>query len=462
MQKAIQTRRRCALAAVFALMAAFISEAASYTLAKSEGSSSLASYGFFDPTLWDPSSNAFDSAGTYVVKGTGNGDRLTILRKDSSMSYEFAGGSIQLGEGSTRQGWVEIMDGWPNAMKFGENGLEIRWGGIFCRSSACLTDGIIKLKSSNSTRWMVMLSEFDNAIYRHKGSVVSDTTRQLYLGGTNGFMTTWRKGLRFEFTGDCSECTSPITLWTQHESATTFPEVTFVVGNTTLPCKVTASKNGALGTFKGSSPTLGAVAFAGNNWLECTRAPDGVVAGAVGLMTVTGAFTVANGPVKVIAPKHPPANGTYPVLAFPASSAVTAEDFTLASSSGSEHCSLAFETTGSQKVLSLVYEGLPAYIPFVYQTVATATVGTSEAWSDGTSAAQQGKRYALDLDAFADEKFGHRDGDEIGVDEGGFAGAGDAAGARRGIANAAGSGGGTGTCRGGAEGWTVGGAVAGA
>ena len=403
----MEGKRRCALFAAFVLIGMSVYGANEYVLKKTEGSSSLASYGFFDPTLWNPSSDAFDAAGVYKVIGNvsngGSAHRLTILRTDSSKSYEFAGGRIQLGEGTTKQGWVEIMAGWPDAMKFGGEGLEIRWGGIFCRNSRCLTDGVITLKSSNNVRRMAIVSEYDNAIYRHKGSIVTDTTRALYLGGTNGFMTTWRKGLRFEFTGDCSRCTSPITLWTHNEEVTTSPEVTFVVGGTELPGEVNVSANGALGTFNGSNPVIRSVAFKGNNWLECTRAPDGITVGAVGLMTVTGALSVARGPVKIVAPKHPPANGTYPVLVFPADSAATIDDFTLADGVGSGHCSLSFETSGDKKILSLVYEGLPAYTPLVHQTVSSATVGISEEWSDGTDTAQPGKRYLLDVDVLTAE-----------------------------------------------------------
>ena len=375
-----------------------------YYLSKSEGSgsSSAAPFAFFTPSLWTPSAESFDSTATYIVK-SGN-YRLAVAGSDTPVTFN--GGLLQFGEG-TKYGYAVIYRIRPNLITFANEGASFVYGGFVCAGNVgerFSTSGTITLNSDASKRRMVMAWAYNDCELRHNGALVGTTAQPLYVGGTNFVTgTTWHKGCRLELAGDCSNCFSPITLWTQNAGVTATPEVTLAVGGTTLPSLVTVSANGALSTFRGGSPTLGAVAFRGNNWFECTRAPDGAAAGAVGQVTVTGAFTVANGPVKVVAPNRPPANGTYPVLAFPSDSAVTAADFTLVSSVGSEHCSLAFGTSGNQKVLSLVYEGLPAYTTRVYQTVGTATFGTAEAWSDGTTAAQQGKRYALDLNAFADD-----------------------------------------------------------
>lgn len=398
------------LLGVLTFAAVKIATAETYYLSKSEGSGSVASseLGFFTPSRWKTEAGSvpesFDSTATYIVRHSAY--RLAVAGNDTPVTFN--GGLLQLGiESNSKYGYAVLYRTRLNLITFANEGVSFVNGGFVCAGNVgerFSTSGTITLNSTSSKRRMVMAWYYNNCELRHNGALVGTTAQPLYVGGTNFVTgTTWHKGCRLELAGDCSNCFSPITLWTQNAGVTATPEVTLAVGGTTLPSLVTVSANGALSTFRGGSPTLGAVAFRGNNWFECTRAPDGAAAGAVGQVTVTGAFTVANGPVKVVAPNRPPANGTYPVLAFPSDSAVTAADFTLVSSVGSEHCSLAFGTSGNQKVLSLVYEGLPAYTTRVYQTVGTATFGTAEAWSDGTTAAQQGKRYALDLNAFADD-----------------------------------------------------------
>ncbi len=350
------------------------------------------------------SSTQFYADGIYEVKGS-KGESLFVDDKCSSMS--FAGGTLKLGF-STQIGYVYLTRQMPEVLevKNGE-GLYLVNGGLVCRAKArnakFALDGLLTVDPSSAGRVSLFLGD-DNSTLRVNSKIKSagGNNRPLYIGGTNLLITSWCTGNRVELAGDCSEFNSEIRFWTKGMESgelTASPELTLALGNIVLPCKVTVSMNGQLEPLEGKIAVVDTVHFNGNNWLNCTRGADKI---SLGKITVRNELAVSGGKVKVAVPRAPLYDGSYPVFEFPSSSAVSKDDFVLKEDHNTEFCTLDFSDDGEVKTLYLKYEGLPEPINYVYQTVTSAVLGGSESWSDGTTAAQSGKHYALSSEGLTD------------------------------------------------------------
>ena len=365
-----------------------------YYLLSNEGKADLSSYGIYDPKLWDPSSSSFDANGVYIVKST-SGKRLTVISK--AESKEFSGGVLQLGDGG-QHGYLEIMTPWPDVVKANNRGLRINHGAIFCRTTGLktATDGILTLASDGAKNKMSVLWGYNKSVHRHKGPLASESPHPFHVGGTNALVTSWTKGNRLELLGDCTACTNRIIVVTEGAKTEEMPEVTLAVGQTDIPARIEVGRNGSFATVKGAKIKIDSLAYDSDGWYECSCAPDRL---SLGKVSVTGEFSVAKGPLKVILPKETPLNdGIYPVLEFPAESEVSFDDFMLAESVYAGYCRLELVEDGTKTKLNIVFGGVPNTAAYAWQTGNESVIGSTENWSDGTASMQPGKHYVLDPD----------------------------------------------------------------
>ena len=365
-----------------------------YYLLSNEGKADLSSYGIYDPKLWDPSSSSFDANGVYVVKST-SGKRLTVTT--TAKSKEFNGGVLQLGDGG-QHGYLEIMTAWPDVIKANNRGLRINHGAIYCRSSGLktATDGILTLASDGAKNKMSVLWGYNKSVHRHKGAMASESPHPFHVGGTNALVASWTKGNRLELLGDCTACTNRIIVMTEGSKTEKNPEVTLAIGQTDIPGNIELCRNGSFATVKGSKIKIKSLAYDSDGWFECSCALDRL---SLGMVSVTGEFSVAKGPVKVILPKETPLNdGVYPVLEVPAESEVSPDDFVLAESLYAEYCRLELVEDVAKKTLNIVYSGVPNTAAYAWQMGNEAVIDSTESWSDGTASMQPGKHYVLDPD----------------------------------------------------------------
>ena len=387
--------KRCGVLLLTALAGVAAFAVDKYYLKATETSSSYG--GFTDPSKWGKggtsgeAAEAFDPTAEYIFKAS----QLRIrVRGDSSKTFQ--GGCLVVGEGGNHASLYLDTTYSPNVVTFGNEGLRIVRGCIYCigsEGSVYLTDGPISVKmSSNSGRYAGISYNYDNQTLKHAGTLAVASGDVLTVASVNGFCGALRKYCTFEVSGSCSgvlgtiEVSSPSTK--DDDTVMETHDTTFGLGTTTIPGTVEIGRNCRLKTISGTNVLeIANLSFAANTWLDVPYDSEHF---SFGTVRVTGTFMVAD-KVTITAPATASRMAKAAVLTVPKSSGVTEANFVLADSNNDPYRTLTVEEEGDDVVVYITYANIP-----VYQAYSNCTLGTSEWWSDGLPS-RAGVNYVLDL-----------------------------------------------------------------
>ena len=372
-----------------------------YYLVASESSNKNG--GFYDSSKWQSSaatggitSDEFDPNAEYVV-AMKNGCKLYVKAAPEGKSHSFEGGTLVLGEGSYHGALFNYVyntsESGGNVLKFGKkDGLIIRCGGVVlsgANSKVNIVDSPITVDTQDDA--YAYLNFYYNGVSFLLHKTLSITEGSVFTVGDNKMGSNGRqtKGT-FKLTqaNSCSGVLGTlevISLLSKYDNVLLDEyDTTFSVATTDLPGTLSIGSNCRLQLISGGDVlNVGTLVLADNIWFAV---PYDSESGEMGRVDVIDALTVGR-KVTVVLPSQMPSNQKkVPILTAPASSDVSVRNFKLAQNSNL--CWLTLETEGDRKILYVTF-------PDAVQAKASAILGSSESWSDGTTANEAGKDYGL-------------------------------------------------------------------
>ena len=371
-----------------------------YYLTTSESSSSNG--GFYKPTYWKTSeatggetSETFDSEAEYVV-AMKKGCKLYVKAAPEGKSHSFEGGSLVLGEGLYEGALFNYVyntaENGANVLTFGSNGLVIKCGGIVlsgANDKFNLVDGPISVDTSDGAS-AILNFYYNRVSFVHRGTL-SISAGSVFTVGTNKYSITScpSKGtLKLTSEDSCAGVYGTLEIISVTNKLYNVIldgyDTTFSVASTELPGTLSIGSNCRLQLISGGDVLkVGTLVLDDNTWFTV---PYDSESGKMGRVDATGALTVGRNVTVVLPSELPSGVKKVAILTAPASSELSIRNFKLATNSNL--CWLTLETEGDRKILYVTF-------PDAVQTKASAILGSSESWSDGTTANEAGKDYGL-------------------------------------------------------------------
>ncbi|MBR3822192.1 MAG: hypothetical protein IKJ37_11325 [Kiritimatiellae bacterium] len=358
--------------------------------------------GFYNPSYW--SSNGgdtgtikqeFDPDAEYVVYKK-NGSKIYIKAAPDGKTYDFGGGSLVLGEGTSSGALYNyaynVSEESANlkVLTFGSDGLIIRCGGILL-SGANDKTYVIESPMTVDTEdgaYAFLHFYYNNVTFVHRGPL-SITEGSVFVVGDNTLAHSQhsKKGT-FKLTqaNSCSGVSGTleiISLTNKLANAFLYEyDTTFSVASTDLPGTLKIGANCRLNLLSGVL-NVGTLVLGDNTWLTI---PYDSVSGKMGMVNVTDALT-AGREINVVLPAELPSGvKKVAILTAPASSELSIRNFKLAPNTN--YCWLMLETEDDRQILYVTF-------PDVTQNIKSAYLGETESWSDGSTSVAEGKDYSL-------------------------------------------------------------------
>ena len=371
-----------------------------YYLTNSETSNSNG--GFYNPSYWKTSaatggiaSEDFDPEAEYVVAKK-NGCKIYLKTQTGRSVYDFEGGSLVLGEGGS-WGYLynyiyNTSETDANVVSFGENGLIIKNGGVLlsgANSKFYIVSGPITVDTAGVTDAYAFLHfYYSNVEFCQRGTLSITEGSVFTIGGNTGAPTQYaKKGIyKLSSVNSCSGVYGTVEIVSiTNKLANAFLDeydTTFSVASTDLPGTLKIEPNCRLNLLSGVL-NVGTLVLDDNTWFTV---PYDSESGEMGRVDVIDALTVGRKVTVVLPSRMPSSQKKVSILTAPASSDVSVRNFKLATNSNL--CWLTLETEGDRKILYVTF-------PDAVQAKASAILGSSESWSDGTTANEAGKDYGL-------------------------------------------------------------------
>lgn len=368
-----------------------------YYLIASE--TSKANGGFYDPSYWSSNGGSggtkqeeFDPDAEYVVYKK-NGCKIYVKATvPEGKSYDFEGGALVLGEGTSYGALFDYVNGLDRVLTFGKNGLIIKCGGIVLSQSKNQTyqfGGPITV-DTEAGAYANLHFYYDNTTFSHQGTL-SIAKGSVFTVGDNSFATNYRPvNGTFKLTkaDSCSGVQGEIAIVSvtniSHNAILDEYDATFAVAATELPGKLSIGTNCRLKLLSGGDVlTVGTLSLSDNTWLEI---PYDSELEKIGRVDVTESFSVGRLVNVVLPGELPPGKKKVAILTVPASSEMSIRNFKLAPNLN--YCWLTLETEGDRKSLYVTF-------PDATQNVTSAYLGESESWSDGSTSVESGRDYSV-------------------------------------------------------------------
>ena len=373
-----------------------------YYLIKSE--TSQKNGGFYDPSYWKTTEatggkilEEFDPDAEYVVY-LKNGSKIYIKAAPDGKNYDFGGGALVLGEGTSYGALFNYAYNTSEnvanlkVLTFGSDGLIIRCGGILLSGAKDKTY-VIESPMTVDTEpgaYAFLHFYYNNIIYSHRGAL-SITERSVFTVGENTIAPAQlpTKGT-FKLTkaNSCSGVLGTLEIISlTNKLANAFLDDydnTLSVASTDLPGTLSIGPNCRLQLISGGDIlNVGTLVLGDNTWFAVPYDSD---SGKMGIVNVTDSLTAGRG-INVVLPSEMPSDKKrVPILTAPASSEVSIRNFKLAPNSN--YCWLTLETVNDRKILYVTF-------PDATQNIKSAYLGESESWSDDSTSIAEGKDYSL-------------------------------------------------------------------
>ena len=351
--------------------------------------------GFYNPSYWSSNGGSngtikdeFDPDAEYVVYKK-SGAKIYIKEAPEGKNYDFGGGSLVLGDGTSYGALFSYVNGESKALTFGENGLTIKCGAILLQSKNKIhvTKGPILVDTVDGAYAYVGFA-YQDIKFSHRGSfsvsqgstfTVGDYVFGLGGGALQGTFELPNENSCVGVLGTINVISTSNRI---HNVMFDEYDATFSVASTDFPGTLCIGKNCHLNLLSGVLK-VGTLVFDDNTWFTV---PYDSESREMGRVDVTDVLTAGRG-INVVLPSEMPSDEKkIPILTAPASSELSIRNFKLAVNS--KLCWLTIETVGDRKILYATF-------PDVVQTKAHAELGISESWSDGTTSNENGKDYGL-------------------------------------------------------------------
>lgn len=349
---------------------------------------------FYNPTGWSSTGNSsgtaledFDSTAEYLVYKD-NGGKLYV-KGASSASFE--GGTLVLGQGSGNS-WGQMYHyvSGANVITFGNNGLRIQHGCLVFANSHRLThitDGPINVDTVEGAYASIEFC-YNSLVFRHKGSLSVAEGDVLFVGSNeSGVGKGLNNTIELPAENSCAGVKGSIEVLSHSnllENAVLGNyDTTFAVAATELPGTLSVGTNCHLKLLSGGDVLkVGTLSLAYNTWVTIPYGDSGM-----GRIDVTNAFTVGK-KIHVAVPRFEDGmERKIPIITAPAGTSMSPSDFVPDTNNSAMWFSV--EDIDGKVALCVNY-------PNVAQLSTSATLGSSEAWSDELPV-HEGADYCLDV-----------------------------------------------------------------
>ena len=379
-----------------------------YYLITSESSNSNG--GFYNPSYWSSNgentgtiTQEFDPDAEYVVYKK-SGSKIYIKAAPDGKTYDFGGGSLVLGQGTSFGALYNyVYDTSENdkkALTFGKDGLIIRCGGVLlsgANNKFYIVNGPITVDTEEEA-YAFLNFYYSNVTFSHRGTLTI-TEGSVFTVGDNEMANDLRPTKGNLILTDVASCSGVLgtleiisALYKCDNVILDEYDTTLSVASTDLPGTLSVGTNCRLKLISGEDElSVGTLAFADNTWFDVSYDTEKQAFGKVNVTKELAIDGVVN--VNVAKPLYLSKTGKMAILTAPANSGLSIENFRLTDSSCDPFRSLTVEEDEEgRRVLYLNYLESP-----VFQLHSVATNAVMEHWSDGSATAVAGKHYCLDL-----------------------------------------------------------------